>query len=419
MLAVAILGHWLRPMDLDTERAAARAAGLPLTPADMPLPHYPPGQDAAPIWRTLRPLFARRGVSPSWQALERAEVHGVPPVSSNPDLFRVIAEERDTLRLIHAAASKTGRSVHRGWGPYVLYADLAYMREASSLLRLENLAMARRGHPEEAIRNQRPSLRLANQASEDAGCIGYMAGIAIENESLSGMGDVLREYPTPQVIAAVRASVPRDRPRYDLGRALKAEALNGMATIALADSPYSAGKLLISSGYENPVLVRRRSGLMRALFQDPNEAVFLHFLTRQVKAAALPPNQRAAAMRAISRDARFTLSKGPSFLFASQELPPLGAEYDREMRILALRAALLAGADVLAYRAAHGRFPNTLGEASPNAIDPFIQKPLGYRRTAKGFVVYSAGPDGHFNGLPGAGARGQAYFSYPNGSLDP
>jgi hypothetical protein len=59
-----------------------------------------------------------------------------------------------------------------------------------------------------------------------------------------------------------------------------------------------------------------------------------------------------------------------------------------------------AGAAVLVYRGSHGGvLPESLGAAlSPLPTDPFDGKPLHYRRDGAGFVVYSVGPDGKFDG---------------------
>lgn len=77
---------------------------------------------------------------------------------------------------------------------------------------------------------------------------------------------------------------------------------------------------------------------------------------------------------------------------------------------------------VLAYTGRHGAFPHRLKQATPRPpLDPFGTGPLRYRREGDGFVVYSAGPDGNFDGSrPGARrVRDQAYFRYPAIPLPP
>jgi hypothetical protein len=407
-------------MDLEKERAAARAAGLPLTPADFPLPQYPPSQDATPDWTALGPQLTAAGDSPAWQAVDDAEVDGVPPASSNAALFRLISAERKTLDRLHVAANKPGRSLDRGWGPDVLFPEFARMREAAKLLRLESLAMARQGHPVEAIRNQALGFRIAKQADEDPILIGYLVGVAIENISLSGMGDIVRENPTPAVAAAIHSAIAQGAPKYDIVRDLKGEALGSLTAIHMIGSPAAARMLSgDSSNYDPAVLKRRPSAFMRFALQEPGEAVYLHYMTKQIQAATLPRGQRERALEALAKEQSFSARRGPAYILPSALLPAFSRAYQHGDEALARRVVLMAGADVLAYRTVHGAFPDALTQAAASAREPFTGKPLGYRRTKDGFVVYSVIAGAQFDGRPGKDAKGQVYFSYPIASLNP
>ena len=73
----------------------------------------------------------------------------------------------------------------------------------------------------------------------------------------------------------------------------------------------------------------------------------------------------------------------------------------------------LAAASLLAEKAKTGVYPNRLPQ---EFMDPYTDKLLIYRREGNaGFVVYSAGPTGHFDGgkpdvkVPGA----ESLFRYP------
>lgn len=48
---------------------------------------------------------------------------------------------------------------------------------------------------------------------------------------------------------------------------------------------------------------------------------------------------------------------------------------------------------ILIYRAEHGALPNRVEDAGGVTTDPYSMRPLRYRRTSKGFVVYSIGFD--------------------------
>src|SRR5439155_18581248 len=74
------------------------------------------------------------------------------------------------------------------------------------------------------------------------------------------------------------------------------------------------------------------------------------------------------------------------------------------MRGRAREEVVMTGAALLAYRARRGAFPDRLEEAIPAPPrDPFSGRPLKYRREGDGFVVFSVGPEGAFDGgEPGA-----------------
>ena len=126
----------------------------------------------------------------------------------------------------------------------------------------------------------------------------------------------------------------------------------------------------------------------------------------------------AAQRPLLKRFADFDRNPSPDPLHHFPEmllavLAPAGA---KEVTARAQEEVIMAAAAVLAHRAHSGAFPDRLEQtlATP-PTDPFSNKPLQYHREAKGFVVYSVGPDGNFDGgKPGTPRiRNQAYFRYP------
>ncbi len=92
---------------------------------------------------------------------------------------------------------------------------------------------------------------------------------------------------------------------------------------------------------------------------------------------------------------------------------PVFSDIDqKDTGIHAREAVTLAAAALLAEKAKTGAYPVIL---SQGFIDPFTNKSLLYRREGGGFVVYSAGPTGHFDGgRPGQKAPGQeSLFRHP------
>jgi hypothetical protein len=93
-------------------------------------------------------------------------------------------------------------------------------------------------------------------------------------------------------------------------------------------------------------------------------------------------------------------------------MPVLGKIDQHGPRTRARETITCAAATLLAEKAGTGAYP---GKLPQEFTDPFTNKPLGYRREGGGFVVYSAGPGGHFDGgRPGQKVPGQeSLFRYP------
>jgi hypothetical protein len=130
------------------------------------------------------------------------------------------------------------------------------------------------------------------------------------------------------------------------------------------------------------------------------------------------PNPEAAeAVRATvaARRPRFRLRRTLEGEIAAPGLVT-GGLITRAVQARAQEEAIIAGAALLAYKGRRGAFPDRLEDAAATPMrDPFSIGPLKYRREGAGFVVYSVGPDGNFDGgKPGAPRdRHQAYFRYP------
>ena len=102
----------------------------------------------------------------------------------------------------------------------------------------------------------------------------------------------------------------------------------------------------------------------------------------------------------------------PTHLVSFILLPLFGRIDENETRSQAKTAVTLAAADLLKATAQTSTFPASL---PAQFTDPFTNKPLGYRLEGAGFVVYSAGPGGTFDGGKPGDKRDnrQSVFRYP------
>jgi hypothetical protein len=140
-------------------------------------------------------------------------------------------------------------------------------------------------------------------------------------------------------------------------------------------------------------------GLVIALLSRPLEAeaaTLLVYNTQMVDAAELPETERRAEL------SRLWTAK-PNSLFLQTAAFPIGRLVEPFFHIEAELRCLLAALAVERHRLARGRWPESLqvlvpGQLAQVPVDPYDGKPLRYRRTADGVVVYSIGSDGTDNG---------------------
>ncbi len=81
----------------------------------------------------------------------------------------------------------------------------------------------------------------------------------------------------------------------------------------------------------------------------------------------------------------------------------MSGQIRQETRAVAWLEVTATALAVERYRLARGKLPEALGQLVPDYLaavpeDPFDGTPLRYRRTERGFVVYSVGEDGNDDG---------------------
>jgi hypothetical protein len=121
-------------------------------------------------------------------------------------------------------------------------------------------------------------------------------------------------------------------------------------------------------------------------------SVFLDYMAQCIRIAGLPVWQRLPAIRAAEN--RYLPPRKKTLLLAKTGLMSRHVLLDTQaMTWLALTTTALM---VESGRIVEGRLPETLGRFTLR--DPFDGEPLRYRRTDRGFLVYSVGEDGRDQG---------------------
>ena len=411
------------PADLAQARAEIAQDGVALDPKGLQKPLPPPDLNAAPLYQKLFGLLHDKplGLPIYAQPLVASQTYTPEQIAA---VQKIYDRRPEVWALVHQAADRPQCVYTRHWseGSGILFPEFQQIREAARLLNTETYLLATQGKYDEAVQNQTRGFRVAEHAASDPVLISYLVGNACEAITLNGMRGILNQAgPNANVAAQVRQAIETNRPRLSLRYALTGEVV--IQTVGLGqmhdalDKDGLRGMAEIFKGKDDPLLKRLTPGTPadRRFAQDwldASEAIILLRMHSLIVASDLTPIPRR---QAFAQDAAMQAAAPPSILtvLPSIFLPVFTQVEGNETRRVTQEEVTLAGAALLAARAKTGAFPEALPEPFP---DPYTSKPLGYQREgADGFVVYSAGPSGAYDGgKPGDKANShEVLFRYP------
>jgi hypothetical protein len=378
-------------------------AGLPVYAADIKKTPPPAEQNAAQLYRTLTPMVKS---DPAFQKEDRvlAPLYGrrVPTHEEMEAGRKVLARRKDTFKLIHSAVSRPECDYQRDWaqGPNLRLPEYATMRAGMRWLSSESALLLLDGKPIDAVNNLALGFRIGRHVSNDPIIIAYLVGIATDLITLSGLEKVLYVAgERPGVAEAVSAAIEKSWKPNSLAHAMGGETV--MATVSLEllreSSPSEFRKEYGSlEGDKNPRYVPGPARWHPWI--DDNGAFMLEATRKATQACELPypdAHRKAVELDAFVQDG----IKKHNMSIADLILPSLSALFPRRAFIQSRMDIVRAAAKLIAWKRDHGSFPDRLEQAvSPVPSDPFDLKPLRYRREGNGFVVYSVGETGKFDG---------------------
>ncbi|MGI4791747.1 MAG: hypothetical protein ACRYFS_23240 [Janthinobacterium lividum] len=424
------------PADLARERIAAEKEGL-LTRADQlqqPLP--PVDQNAAPLYVQLDAL---RKEKPLHFPMYAQGLNG--RYAYTPEQIAVVQREydarQDIFTLLHEATDKPQCVfVHTGTNVFYSFPEFAGLRESAREVATESILLAYQGKYAEAVANQKRGFHIADQAASEPLFMNFLTGSAIEAISMDGMQSILQKAgPNSALDKGMEADILArqaqsnvltfrhsltgepavDNTEFERLRQAKPADIAGQFH---PGSPFLGTHMVSASARFTPG-EQQQVGLL----VDAAQAECLRQMREIVAATDLPSPERQEAFDrdeaqalANKSDPIAALSDQLNFLVTWEATnAAMHTENPIDLPINRLetrREVTAAGAAVLAAKAQTGAYPDTL----PSQFsDPFTSKRLGYRREGtNGFVVYSAGPDGTFDGgKPGERAGVQILFRYP------
>ena len=318
--------------------------------------------------------------------------------ANSPDF---LARNQEALALLLQAAERPlcRYPVALTNGVMVLLPHLAEFKYGTKLLRQEAVSQAARGRTDAATTAILAGFRLARSLDSEPLLISKLVEIASLGQAFDGLQESLNQKSfTDGELLRLLTALRDAEPAVGFRRAMLGERANLVAAFQSSDEKL-AEAMAVEGGSEasaRPIMLRvyRSGGHLQEDF-----AFALDFMSNLVALVNLPYPQALDAAAGMKIPDTQTVLSGK--LVVSAVLLPeparfveMGAEAVARIR---LARTVLA---VERYRLKHdGALPNSLADVSAELSDgipedPFDGQPLRYKAMpARGYTVYSAGPD--------------------------
>ena len=243
------------------------------------------------------------------------------------------------------------------------------LRLTVALLRADATLLAEDGKMGEAVRSVRAALGTARALGDDPSMVGQLVRIALGAISARAAESVLNLGEPDAGLAELQAEFLR-------------ESVAPKLLVGLRGERSSADRVM-------------GEALPPRLYGRSDRAACVDMLTHLVEAAKLPPEHRAAALRAVPcpRDG------DPRYLLTILIRASIDKAIDAALRNQGELAAVAVGVACERHRRKFGHWPAALADIPKDILpavptDPGDGLPIKYQRLADRVVVYSVGPDG-------------------------
>jgi hypothetical protein len=341
----------------------------------------------------------------------RKDLDGGAEEPLSPQLQQVVHDWRSVLAIVREAASKPGYYVDRDYHyrPTIdaNLSGLQNMRYMAGVLVLDGQDKAATGDIRGAIQDINVRLAMARHAGSEPLLIALLVSAGLERNALSTLQGLLKRK---DISAADLATLRIENgPSYQksLERDLRmSEAMNLMAFYEVGTGQTSLWKYVYyASGVDGQAppavdpMVDSAMAFVYRMFLLPGELDAHRHLSQQIRnAAGRPYCEAQGILQECKEQARWH-----GGILMNLLMPAVVASNDWLARADATRQAARLGVPAYLYRKKNGHFPKKLADLTPDFIafvptDPFDGKPMKLKRTDRGIVVYSVGPDMVDNG---------------------
>jgi hypothetical protein len=391
-LAVALALHLMTFWNLDLAlrhqmaecRAEAAALALSVAPPriadrDNAAIVYEQAFDGLPnrlkSWDKISPETYRHWAEPDQPGFD----------ARDPQLRRFLQTHANAIALLVKAAGKPGCYFeHDYYWPRVgdYYPELDEFRESARLLVLDARTKAANGDVRGAMRDIDAILAVSQCLRDMPTVVCLLVSITIEGMAVETLQHVvMTERVSSQDLSALRLE---DVPslRRSLERTMREEEAFQLALFADMEharyGPAMAGPLL---------------SVWRVLLLTDFMAGHREMSQQLRQTAAKPYYLAKPALNRLDN----TIARASSPMFGIM-YPAMSGFFLGAARAEAYRQAAQLGLAAIRYRDRHGRLPARLDDLAPEFIgivptDPFDGRPMKMKRSNRGLIVYSVGPD--------------------------
>ena len=370
---------WSTDQRLETQLAALRAAGEPLTWNDLPTKAIPPEKNAATYLRRaesdLEAIFNE--VSPIWERRYQFD----RPLS---------AEEQKSVKAAFDAYPKVMPLLEQAaaCGEYDRQIDYATImsdvnldrigkhRTAARVLEVRVAYLLSKNRYDEALRDSILLVRLARHFEREPTTSGYFVALVCESMGLDMANDVLQTGP---VSKELRKELDAELARF--------ESLDGYRWVIQSERIY---------GLEQYAAIPARNIWPIRAQWNYDESKYLQLMEEGLKCVSLPYAEVRAVQQGIEAGLQSRFCALARLVF-----PAIQGAYIVTLRTRAL-ARCLRVINALQARVPPGtkEVPklSELGLPAEATMDPFTDKPLAVKKLPDGWLVYSVGEDLEDNG---------------------
>ncbi len=406
---VASAGLYLTTRENGMERhiAALRAAGYPTSLAELTerdkLPEN--AENAAALYLEAFDALVLPAQDTNVPLLTMTALpkRGTPlPERMVADIARCLADNQKCLSLLREAGNI--EHCRYGWDWNYQQTRFAPLRQCANLLRVAAVYQAQRGDGPAALASIVDILRLGASLRREQGLIHYLVRMSCVMISLQGLERALSATTfTDEQLRGLSEVLTEVSAGFDLTREMVGECCFNIE--CWRDPSF----LRAFNGTPLTLPSPATRGFIGTLALRSMYITMQDYLRDCVETSRLPPVPRLARFRQLDEELKRKLGK--SLIERLSGLGPLLGGMERgQSGIAALdlrtQTQLTVARTALAverHRLARGKVPEELAELVPQylgqiPVDPFDGRPLRYRRTESGYLLYTILEDGQDNG---------------------